>query len=294
MRCQAGVAPLVSRIHPALDPPCPPLSPRTPFWFGHKHMGLPARLHPRGSRGWSKTLWLREPAPGHLGQRQPLQHAAAIGVYPPRICPAALPNSISRYNTARPPLPTEHPASCEGKVETPAPLRERRHRRHRTAPRRWEGLTEPRSGVSGWPLPLSRHRPGTAKAASTGSRTKLRTPHPSHGPALLLARPTGDTQSRAARERGSPGTHRERDAVAGQRHRRDPGRGSGAGRDPGSRSRRAATGPARRRDDGDRDTRATPPGTRQPPLRPVKRVCTAESLASTRRDGTAVPGAAAR
>lgn len=105
-----------------------------------------------------QTLGLREPAPGHLGQHQPLQQAAPIGVYPPRVCPTALPTSISRYNTARPPLPTEHSASCEGKVETPVR-------------RSWEGLIKPRSGVSGWPLPPSRRRPGTAKAASTGSGT---------------------------------------------------------------------------------------------------------------------------
>lgn len=194
---------------PALDPLCPPLSPRTGFWFGHKHMGLPAR-------GWSKPSGCGKQRLDTPGSTSRSSTRLASGFYPPRMRPIALPSPVSRYNTARPPLPTEHSASCEGKVETPAPLRERRHRQHRTASRRSEGLIEPRSGVLGLPLPLSRRRPGTAKAASTGSGTGRvqapnSTPRSWTGPAPGPSRPTGGTQSRADSAARSPGTGIPRD-----------------------------------------------------------------------------------
>lgn len=218
-----------------------------------------------------QTLGLREQRLDTSGSTS----RSSTRVYPPRVCPVALPSSISRYNTARAPLPTEHSAPCEGKVETPAALRERRHRRPRTAPRRREGPVKPRSGGSGRPLPLSResrsHRPRNREGPSSELHT------------LIMDRPRSRPVPPSGECRPQPGNG----DPPGHGGCGMPGPGRGTGRDPGGLSRRPTEG---RRGPGQPSGTAGHPVTAAPP---AKAVCAAESPAPAPLDGTALPAAAA-
>lgn len=205
-----------------------------------------------------------------LGQHRPLLHAAAIG--------GLISNRSSKPNfqlqhRERPPLPSERSAPSEGKVETPARLRERRHRQHREL-----------GSADGAPL----RGPGHGESRSHRQRNREAPSSEFHSPVT----------ERPRCRPGTPGTRSPEQPGTG-----DPPGHAGCGMPgPGTRQRSRAgpggslppTGAARRRDSGYRDTRATPPGTGQPPLLPVKLLCTAGSPESARRDGTALPGGAAR
>lgn len=221
MRCQAGVAPLLSRIQSGA---CPRPKPPVPLFFPIRTILVLSQV--RGAPMMEQSPGDQRPhTSGSTGRSNTRVYPPRV--CPPRVCPVAFPSSISRYSTARPPLPTEHSAPCEGKVETPAPLRG--HRRHR------EGLTEPRCGVTGRPLPLSRQRNREAPSS------ELHTPLPARSPEPALPPGNGDPPGHTHRPRdvpiaairdaaaepgGTRGPARRRDTRATgtpERHRRAPG-----------------------------------------------------------------------